>query len=164
MTTMADYMENMTDLTTAVSEFDSIEPIPPTINYKDWYLGVFFWVYLAIIAGIPSNILVLVAYIKFPSLDTPTNLLICNQSVADLLFCLTTMMFVWFNYTVMGLKYASYHKYACLIMLFTVAVSLWSSVINLLALSVERFLAIAFPYHYLRWVSPMTVKNSIIGL
>ena len=159
---MEDITENATDYITQSSILQISRSVQ--VPYRDWYVGIFIWMHLPITIGIPGNILVLISYIKFPSLHSPTNLLICNQSLADLFSCFFVEMFVWFNYTIVGLKYASNNKYACLICLCCSTFSLWSSLANLLALSVERFLAIAFPYQYLHWISEGAVKKIILFL
>ena len=129
-----------------------------------WYPGIIVWIYIPFVVGIPGNTLVLLAYAKNYSLRTPTNLLIVNQSVADLVVYAIGLCFVWFNYTLWGLNVASTHKYVCLYMLCSINVGLLSSVVNLLALTVERFLAVAFPYQYLRWVTDASVKRVILVL
>ena len=128
---------------------------------KDWYPWIIAWDYVAIIAGIPGNVLTLVAYKKFPSLQTPTNLIICNQSIADICSCIFGQIFVWFNYTSWGVEIVTYNKYACLFSLWFILLAVVTSLANILALSTERLLAIAFPYHYLRWMTPAATKRAI---
>ena len=159
---MSTESDDHTAVTPGDADLNSSRDMSRLIRY--WYPAIIVWMYIPIVAGIPGNILVLRAYVKFPSLRNPTNLLIANQSVADLISCVSGQVFVWFNYTVWGLGFASRYKYACLLCMCCITLGLWLSIVNLLALSTERLLAIAFPYQYLRWVSDASVKRVIIVL
>ena len=136
----------------------------PTTLFRFWYPAIFVWMELIAVIGVPGNIVVLKAYAKFPSLHNPTNFLIANQSVADLISYGAGQIVVVFSYSLWGLNLTSTNKYACLFPLCSLTLALLSSVINLLALSVERLLAVAFPFQYLRWVTDTSVKRVVIVL
>ncbi|ELU16525.1 hypothetical protein CAPTEDRAFT_90101 [Capitella teleta] len=115
-------------------------------------------------AGVPGNILTIVAYCKCEHLQSPTNLLICNQSIGDLFTCITGPLFVILNYTQAGLVLTSSHRYLCLICLASLLISLESSIFNILALSTERFIAVYIPYHYYSWVTVTRTKRVVISI
>ena len=131
---------------------------------RNWHTLLMVYVYIVVVVGIIGNILLLTAYVKFPSLHNPTNLLICNQSFADLMSCALGLSYVWFNYTLWGLDVVSKYRYVCLVSLCVLVLSVWSSLVNLMALTVERFLAVVFPFHYLRWVTETSVKKVIAAV
>ena len=119
-----------------------------------------------IIGTLPGNVLVVIAFIKKPSLRTPTNTFILNQSVADLLSALTAVIFVVMNYTYAGLSYILQSKAACLTSLWLVMFSLSASLINIFALSLERFVAVFFPYKYIDVVTPKAawIVNCVVWI
>ena len=123
-----------------------------------WNIAIILLDYLFIVVAIFGNTLTIMAYVKFPSLHNPTSLLICNQSIADAVACMTGQVFIWFNYTSWGLEVGRTNKYACLVSMWGILLSLSLSLFNLLALSAERLLCIAFSYQYYRWVTDTSVR------
>ncbi|ELU01883.1 hypothetical protein CAPTEDRAFT_191309 [Capitella teleta] len=131
--------------------------------YYSWYKGVFICVLVFAAAGITGNLLTILAYVKYEQLQSPTNLLICSQSIGDLLICLCGgPMFAAFNYTEAGQALASSNKYLCLVSLLVSLVALQSSITNILALSTERFIAVYFSLHYYNWVTDRNVKIVVV--
>ncbi|ELU10184.1 hypothetical protein CAPTEDRAFT_187358 [Capitella teleta] len=114
--------------------------------------------------GVVGNILVVASYLKFPELQCATNLLVTNQGLADLLTCAFSGWYSYMNYTFSGIHLASQHKHLCLLTLSLVMVSLWSSLFNLLFLSIDRFVNIQFPFVYARIVDETLVKKAVITL
>lgn len=115
-------------------------------SLQDWYIFISIGMCLIAGLGLPGNLLTIVAFIKFRALHTSTNYLIVSQSVADALSSAVVPGFVFFNYSQHGIKLASSLKYACLLTQWLVAFSLLSSVINILALSLERMVAVISPF------------------
>ncbi|ELU15054.1 hypothetical protein CAPTEDRAFT_192149 [Capitella teleta] len=131
----------------------------PVSLIKDWYIGVLIYIYIINIIGVPSNILLMVAYIKHPELQSPTNILIVNQGFADLMSLLLIQLYGWLNYTTAGLEFTMQNKYLCLFCVCTLFLGAWSSLFNLLALSIDRITAIQFPFLYARVVNELLVKK-----
>ncbi|ELU10699.1 hypothetical protein CAPTEDRAFT_99779 [Capitella teleta] len=148
----------------------SSEPLQPVTeiitalkpgNFASWFSGVLVCILFVLLAGIPGNLLTILAYSKCKELQTPTNLLICNQSVGDLFTCLSGLIFVVVLYTEAGQALVASHKYPCLVILALVTATLQSSVANILALSTERFIAVYFSLDYYNWVTDRNVKRSV---
>ncbi|ELU16522.1 hypothetical protein CAPTEDRAFT_85148, partial [Capitella teleta] len=115
-------------------------------------------------AGVPGNVLTILAYIKYEQLQSPTNLLICSQSIGDLFTCLSGPLFAVFNYTETGQALAASNKYLCLVSLLVLFIALQSSITNILALSTERFIAVYFSLHYYNWVTERNVKIAVVAI
>ncbi|ELU17981.1 hypothetical protein CAPTEDRAFT_45276, partial [Capitella teleta] len=112
-------------------------------------------------AGVPGNVLTIIAYIKHAKLWNPTNLLILSQTIGDLLTCLTGPLYFVFNYSEAGMVVTSSYKYLCLMSLGSLMISIQSSITNILALSTERFIAVYFPYRYYSLVTDAKVKMGV---
>ena len=151
---------NATTVTwTSTEDIPSMDVEQTVLNiYRDWYPAIVVWMYMYVFGGIPGNFLLLLGYIKDPGLHTPTNSFICSQSAADLATCLTSQMFIIMNYTKAGLKVAITNKAFCLFALSTPLFSLLTSLTSLLILSIERFIAVVFPYHYYSVVTDRSAR------
>ncbi|ELU01804.1 hypothetical protein CAPTEDRAFT_120704 [Capitella teleta] len=119
---------------------------------------------IVVLVGIPGNLITILAYFKYDQLHSPTNLLICSQSIGDLFTCLTGPIFVVLNYTEIGQALASSNKYLCLAGLGMVLTSLQSSIINIMALGTERFIAVYFSLNYYNWVTDRNVKIAVVAI
>ncbi|ELU15662.1 hypothetical protein CAPTEDRAFT_92873 [Capitella teleta] len=117
-----------------------------------------------LMAGVPGNLLTILAYFKNEQLRNPTNILICSQSIGDLFTCLTGPLFVTLNYTEAGLELIQSGKYLCLVSLALLFIALQSSIVNILALSTERFIAVYFSLNYYNWVTEMSVKRAVVAI
>ena len=128
---------------------------------KSWYPFIIVLMYVVIVGAIPGNVLTILAFIKYPALRTPTNYLICNQSCADLLFVVTSQLFIWFNYTSAGLAFIGQHKYACVMSLWCALGPMLLSLVNMFLLSSERLLAVVWSLRYFSWVTERSVCLAI---
>lgn len=135
----------------------------PLIRIPGWFTYIMVWHYVCIFLAFWANILPVLAYIKYHQLQTPTNMLICNQSVADLLFSLIGNLYEIFYYTNWGVQVVSRMKYVCLISYTFSLILLQASAANLFLLSMERFIAVIFPFKYYVWVTETAVKKILIG-
>ncbi|ELU14981.1 hypothetical protein CAPTEDRAFT_91405 [Capitella teleta] len=138
--------------------------IGETVVYRSWYQGVLACDLVILAAGIPGNLLTILAYFKYKQLQSPTNLLICSQSIGDLFTCLTGPIFAVLNYTEVGQALASSNKYLCLVSLGMVLAALQSSIINILALGTERFIAVYFSLNYYNWVTDRNVQVAVVTI
>ncbi|ELU11844.1 hypothetical protein CAPTEDRAFT_188652 [Capitella teleta] len=116
------------------------------------------------ILGIMTNMLLLVAYVKHPELRSPTNLILVNQSIADLMTCGLSPIYYSLSHTEVGKHLLSRYKYLCLATVCAIVLSLWASLFTLLSLSFERMINIRFPFHYVRLVTEPLVKRFTIAL
>ena len=126
------------------------------------------WVILfhefVIIAGLPGNIMTILAFSRTPSLRTPTNHLICSLAVADLMTCLATQLRVAFNYTTAGRETIMTDKYACWLSLWAVRSTVVVSLFHLLALTVDRLLAVLWSLQYLVHITETTIQRVVVAL
>jgi hypothetical protein len=134
------------------TESATVEDVTPVGDaLASWHAFFMAGHSMNVIIGIPANCLLLLAYSKFPELQSNTNLLIVSQSAADIGVLLITPIFNFLNYTNLGVALAARFKYICLLSIITgVVFSLWSSIINLLLLSLDRMVCIQFPFFYAR--------------
>ncbi|ELU06295.1 hypothetical protein CAPTEDRAFT_144126 [Capitella teleta] len=138
---------------------------PSRFVSRPWHTALIGVFHVIVTSGIPGNVMVITAYIKWPALRTsPSTLVVVNQSVADLLTCLVITPYAWFNFTAEGSEFIGQQKVLCLLFLFASTIAVVSSTFNIFILSIERFICIVLPYHYYNWVSVESVKKWIIAL
>ena len=87
-----------------------------------------------------GNIIILAAILSIPTLRTSTNSLLCSLAVADTCVGLIGIPFVIINNMELPHNY-----YGCLIMNSTIRLLTFISVFNLVAIALERFIAVRFP-------------------
>ena len=127
---------------------------------RAWHPAMIAIFHLLAISGIPGNLVVIIAYIKWPVLRTSTStLVVVNQCVADLLACMVVMPIPWFNFTAEGSAFIGKHKTLCLLSLFAGSTTVVCSSFNIFVISVERFICVVMPYRYYQWVSIQSVKK-----
>jgi hypothetical protein len=114
--------------------------------------------------GAFGNALVLVSYFKYPSLQTPSNMLIANQGLADLFTCIASTLYTAINYSQVGQMLLYKHKYVCLLVICSLFISAWSSLFNVLLLSVDRLVVIRFPFFYARVMNETLMRRIIVTL
>ncbi|ELT98359.1 hypothetical protein CAPTEDRAFT_204514 [Capitella teleta] len=129
---------------------------------KPWYSFLVIAYETVSVLMILSNILTIVVYVKTEQLQTPTNLLVCNQSIIDGLMSITGQPYLLLNYTQWGIKKAMQSKGVCLFGLCFVRLTNIGSLVGILVLSIERSVAIFCPFRYYTLVTDMTVRMVII--
>ena len=101
-----------------------------------------------------GNMLILMCLLKFKQLRSPMGILIGSLAVTDLL---TGSVLIPLD--LYGLHSSLYsHKYACLFRLGTFVALLGSSILHMLAISTERFVALAFPLKHISSKTMTVVK------
>lgn len=132
------------------------------IDIPMWYKFMAAWLLVVCIIIIPGNLLTIVAYFRFKALHTGANMLICNQSIMDFLTGVGSPVYVYLSFTSAGLKTLKHSKYTCLLVLWILSFPFISSVINILAISIERLVAVCFPFANIRFRKKQIVLLSII--
>ncbi|ELU06958.1 hypothetical protein CAPTEDRAFT_203526 [Capitella teleta] len=150
--------------TTESSFLLSTEHLESDDASSEWKTWVFSMILLNTALGTPTNLLLLISYVKNPELQNPSNLLLLNQGIADLLSCVMSTQYAFINYTDIGFHLASVYKYFCLTGLCSTTLTLWASLFNLLCISIDRLMNIQFPFHYARLVTENRIKWGIAVL
>jgi len=110
---------------------------------------------------ITGNSLVIIAVLTQEKLRTVTNTFVVSLAAADLLLGLTVLPF---SSAKEVLHYWPFGGVWCSVWL---AVDVWlctSSILNLCAISFDRYLAIGFSFEYPRWMSPLRAKLLVAGV
>ena len=128
------------------------------------YIHVVIVMELVLVGGIPSNILTILAFCRSHLLHTPTNCIICSLAVTDLITCLVSHISTICNYTAIGQEAMGTNKYLCLVSLWSVMTFWKMSLLHLLALSLDRLVAVVWALHYLTYVTEVLVLRLIIGM
>ncbi|XP_041107590.1 adenosine receptor A2a-like [Polyodon spathula] len=102
-----------------------------------------------------GNMLVCVAVMKNRKLQTVTNYFLVSLATADI--CVGALAIPCAIMTDLGIP--RYNLYLCLLMLSVLIMLTQSSIFSLLAVAVERYIAIFLPFHY---QTIMTPRNAII--
>lgn len=158
---MMEFTTEVTDVLKNNSAAAIISTPPIRIDLRSHFTVIIALFHVVVTSGIPGNLLVFLAYIKFHALRSPTTLVILNQSVADLLTCIIITPYTWFNFTHSGADFIGQQKYLCLLFLFCGTVVVVSSAFNVFVLSMERFIAIVMPFRYYEWVTMKSAKISL---
>ena len=131
--------------------------------YKYWYGVILYLGLVLFIAVFIGNLLVAVAFLKFPLLRSTTNIFIVNLSLCDMAFSIMAC-YIWLtNYTLRGLEFTINFKFSCLLSLYMTAVSLSLSLFGIFALSVERFIAVVFALKYYTIVTEKRCVSVCLG-
>uniref|UniRef100_H3AAX6 Adenosine receptor B1a n=2 Tax=Latimeria chalumnae TaxID=7897 RepID=H3AAX6_LATCH len=109
---------------------------------------------IAVLATV-GNILVCVAIIKNKQLQTVTNYFLVSLAIADI--CVGSIAIPCAIMTSLGIP--QHNLYLCVLMLSVLIMFMQSSIFSLLAIAVERYIAVVLPFQY---QNIMTHRNAII--
>ena len=110
---------------------------------------------LIIIAAIVGNTLILASLYRFSCLQTKTNVFVLNLACADLLLAVLAMPFTM----VSSITYNwIFGPFMCTVQAVLNSLFCEASIMTLLFVSLERFIAIVFPLKYETIMTPKTVK------
>ncbi|XP_071131266.1 histamine H2 receptor-like [Mytilus edulis] len=162
ITTTTISMDNGSSLTTEISK--------PIMHWRLEYihLGLVF-LFIELIIFLPiifGNTLILISIFKFKRLRTRINMLIANLATSDLL--IGTVMIPYDLFFIFNAP-MRHDKYTCLLRYTFETSFLGSSVLNLLVISIERYLAIMYPLQHAsratrRWLISLMASSWIISI
>ncbi|XP_064411101.1 adenosine receptor A2a-like [Latimeria chalumnae] len=142
--------------TTSENSKASIEPLlnstGPTVSLNIPYATAELLIAVLSVAG---NILVSVAVVKNKQLRTVTNYFLVSLAIADV--CVGALAIPCAIMTDLGIP--RFNLYLCVLMLSVLIMLTQSSIFSLLAVAVERYIAIFLPFQYQRI---MTHRNAVL--
>ncbi|ELU16776.1 hypothetical protein CAPTEDRAFT_128878 [Capitella teleta] len=103
-----------------------------------WEIAAVILFIIVLTGSVMGNTLIITVFFGFKNFQNSTNCLICNQSIADLLTALFSWYYVSITYIPAGKLFIISNKYACLIFLLAICVSILSAFVNIMAISIER--------------------------
>ncbi len=119
---------------------------------------------ITFLIGLPANLLALYAFsVKIHSKPLPTHILLLNLTVSDLLFLIALPLKM--HEAMSGMKW-NLPAFLCSITAFTFFSTIYTSSLLLMAVSVVRYIAVAFPitYHQLQKPVYAIVVSAVIWL
>ncbi|ELU00723.1 hypothetical protein CAPTEDRAFT_118849 [Capitella teleta] len=131
-------------LNTSVNLTDEADVTKASLVTWQWVALIIFIVVLT--GSLIGNLMTVIAFFKFKALQDATNCLICNQSISDVISALVTYVYLSFSYSPRKDLYILTHKYACLCYLWASCFTLNATFLNIMAISVERLIAITLPF------------------
>lgn len=116
-------------------------------------------------AAILGNAFVIYVVFKKPGMKSPTNLLLVNMAIADLLFAVFMYPLVLIRFYVRGLWIGGvFGKFTCHTMFFMSHLPIAGSTTTLIFIAFERFFAIIFPYKIIKIFRKVWIITAIIWL
>ncbi|XP_008397434.1 growth hormone secretagogue receptor a [Poecilia reticulata] len=138
------------------------QPAPP-LNYYSIPLLTFITVAcsLLFLVGVAGNVMTILVVSKYRDMRTTTNLYLCSMAVSDLLIflCMPLDLYRMWRYRPWRLGAA-----LCKLFQFVSESCTYSTILNITALSVERYLAICFPLRAKALVTKRRVRALICVL
>lgn len=128
------------------------------------YIGVmsFIFLILILIISLVGNVLVILSFRAVPKLRTVTNYFVVSLAVADLLISVFSMP-IWAAHLLTGPVW----EYSTILMKLWTCVDIMcgvASIINLTAISIERYICITYPLSYHQTMTPYKAIAIIIGV
>lgn len=108
-----------------------------------------------------GNLLTLISWLKFKILRRRSNILVVNLALTDLMVGLVLIPYEICSYVVPHMEIA---KVTCILRFTFFILFMLTSFTTLLAISVERYIAIAYPLHYSHYITGSRIVGSIVAM
>lgn len=117
------------------------------------------------LAAILGNVLVIYVVLRKPGMKSPTNLLLVNMAIADLLFALFMFPLALTRYHVRGLWIGgTFGEFSCHAIFFMSHLPIAGSTTTLIFIALERFFAIMYPYKVIKIFRKVWIITVVIWL
>ena len=117
------------------------------------------------LAAILGNVLVIYVVLRRPGMKSPTNLLLVNMAMADLLFALFMFPLALARYHVRGLWVGGpFGEFSCHAIFFMSHLPIAGSTTTLIFIALERFFAIIFPHRVIKIFRKVWIITVVIWL
>ena len=117
------------------------------------------------LVAILGNVLVIYVVLRRPGMKSPTNLLLVNMAIADLLFALFMFPLALTRYHVRGLWIGGpFGEFSCHAIFFMSHLPIAGSTTTLIFIALERFFAIMFPYRVIKIFRKVSIITVVIWL
>ncbi|ESO87745.1 hypothetical protein LOTGIDRAFT_127250 [Lottia gigantea] len=110
---------------------------------KRWQIGIIILYVIVIVFGFIGNLLVVIVIGRYKQLHTVTNIFIVNLALADIALCLFNLPFQ-LHYQIKD--YWSFGRVLCHVINPTFGVPVFVSSLSILAIAVDRFILIVYPF------------------
>ncbi|XP_063158654.1 olfactory receptor 4N5-like [Candoia aspera] len=129
---------------------------------QSWEIQLFFSVVLLLfyIILLPGNILIIVTILKNPSLESPMFFFLANLAFLDIIYSFVTHPKLIFN-IFSGCRTISYS--GCISQIFFIHFLGGAEMFLLIAMAVDRYVAICYPLHYATVVTRVTCWAMIVA-
>ena len=129
----------------------------------NWMIGYVTMLYILMVPIITGNVLTIVAVFNFKHKQTPSDIFVASLALSDLLVGMVTVPMDSVGYLRKGVNC---NAYICITRFVVISISFAASMINLTAVSIERYIAVLHPlrYHSLVTVSRARVVTILIWI
>ncbi|XP_075589674.1 uncharacterized protein LOC124496288 isoform X2 [Dermatophagoides farinae] len=134
---------------------DMIDPFHSNQNF----MAIVLTHAITFIVGVIGNSVVIATWARGGKIRSPTATFLVSLACADLLLLIIFMPLETLEYFVITWDY---NGHICKLSSFVELLSGMSSILNLVAVSVERFLVIVYPIHARRWCTVTKSRRSLI--
>ena len=128
-----------------------------SVVFTDIRCAYFFASVIIYLPTVVGNSLILLALFRFKELRSPMGILIGNLAVSDFL-----VGFILMPLEVASIFFSLFNdKYPCLIIIGISATLTMSSVVSMLAIALERFVSVKYPFKHMSFKTMVVVKSCI---
>ena len=130
------------------SSLDECAPVEGSTNY---FLVCVYAV--CIILVYTGNAMTVIVIARYETLRKPSNFFIMSLSMADIFVGVATPLYVILNYIDVRHMTDGQEKWLCIVTLSLIVFSGCLSLYSLLAISIDRFIAVFYPFNHADWLS-----------